>query len=329
MVYSGDRTTLCVVPLAGHIGARAMGVDLRDELDPDLRHDIWDAVLAHKVVFFPGQQLDHAGQVRLGLQFGELTRRPAPHSGAAPDGFPEILTVDSKERDPRYGEDFEERYRGRWWDYTAGWHTDLTPAVNPPAASILRAATVTTFGGDTQWTNLEAAYQALSPAMRALVDSLRAEHCFFAGCHMLQHDPMDQDVLRLNNEHPLVAVHPVVRVHPETGNRALFVNPASTNCLQECSPAQSRALLGLLFEQIARPEFTVRWPWSPGDVAFWDNRSTAHLSPGDAGVSGERRTLYRVTLLGDIPVGPDGTPSELIAGEPFTALPRREIGAVA
>jgi taurine dioxygenase len=96
-----------------------------------------------------------------------------------------------------------------------------------------------------------------------------------------------------------------------------------------CTPAQSSALLGLLFEQITRPEFTVRWRWEVGDVAFWDNRSTAHLSPGDAGISGERRTLYRVTLLGDIPVGPDGTQSELVAGEPFKALPRREIGAVA
>lgn len=323
----GDTLTrLSVEPLAGHIGARVSGVDLSEPLDESIRAEIWAAMLAHKVLFFPGQHLDHSAHVALGQSFGALTRRPAPHQGAAPEGFPEILTVDTKERDPRFGVDFEERYRLRWLDYTAGWHTDLTPAVNPPAASILRAERVTSFGGDTQWTNLETAYTRLSPPLRALADGLRAEHAFFAGCQMLQHDPMDHDVLAKNHAHPLVAEHPMVRVHPETGARSLFVNPASTNRICGFSPAQSRELLALFFEQITRPEFTVRWRWSPGDVAFWDNRATAHLSPGDAGPAGERRTLYRVTLLGDVPVGPDGTPSTRIAGEPFLALPVRESG---
>jgi alpha-ketoglutarate-dependent sulfate ester dioxygenase len=322
-------TTVSVQPTAGRLGALVTGVDLRDELDEDTRAEIWTAVLDHKVVFFRGQRLDHADHVRLGQRFGDLTRRPAPHNGAAPDDFPEILTVDTAARDPRFGEDFEERYRRRWINYNAGWHTDLTPAVNPPAASILRADAVTSYGGDTQWADLEAAYTDLSPAVAEFVDGLRAEHCFFAGCQMLQHDEHDQDVLQQNNEHPLVAVHPVVRVHPETKRRCVFVNPASTSRIMGLSPAQSRAVLDMLFEQIVRPEFTVRWRWRVGDVAFWDNRSTAHLSPGDAGVSGERRTLYRVTILGDVPVGPDRTPSERIAGEPFAALPQRQFGAVA
>jgi alpha-ketoglutarate-dependent taurine dioxygenase len=308
-------------PLAGHIGACCTGVDLRD-VDESVCHRIWQAVVKHKVVFFPAQSLDHAGHVALARRFGGLTRRAAPHDGAAPDGFPEVLTVDTKQRDPRYGEDFEERYRSRWLNYNAGWHTDLTPAVNPPAVSILRAERVTQFGGDTQWTNLEAAYEGLSPNVRALADGLRAEHSFFAGCQMRQHDAIDVDVLALNQRYPLVAEHPVVRVHPESGCRSLFVNPASTSRILGFSPFQSDAVLALLFGQIARPEFTVRWRWAPGDIAFWDNRSTAHLSPGDAGVSGQRRTLYRVTLLGDVPVGPDGRPSEVIAGEPFRALPQ-------
>ncbi|MEV8333899.1 TauD/TfdA dioxygenase family protein [Streptomyces niveus] len=322
----GVLPRLSVKPLAGHIGARITGVDLRT-MDEETRAEVWAAVLAHKVVFFPGQGLGHADHVALGRRFGDLSRRPAPHSGAAPEGFPEILTVDSQERDPRYGVDFEEHYRGRWLSYTDGWHTDLTPALNPPAASILRAERVTSFGGDTQWTNLEAAYAHLSPDLRDLADSLRAEHAFFAGCQMLPHDTMDAEVLALAQAHPLVSEHPVVRVHPETGCRSLFVNPASTNRIMGFTPTQSSALLQLFFEQITRPEFTVRWRWSPGDVAFWDNRSTAHLGPGDAGVAGERRTLYRVTLLGDIPVGPDGRASTPIAGDPFYALPARETGA--
>lgn len=312
-----------LTPLAGHIGAVVTGVELGPQLDAETRQAIWRSMLQHKVLAFRGQTLDHDTHVELGLSFGDLTRRPAPHNGAAPEGYPELLTVDSKVEDERYGEDFEERYRLRWLDYNAGWHTDLTPAVNPPAVSILRAENVTSFGGDTQWTNLEAAYEGLSPAVQDFAASLRAEHAFFAGCQMLQHDEMDRYVLQLNNDHPLVAEHPVVRVHPETGARSLFVNPASTNRLVGLSPSQSRQLLELFFEQITRPEFTMRWRWAPGDVVFWDNRSTAHLSPGDAGVAGERRTLYRVTINGDVPVGPDGVKSKLIAGEPFNALPVR------
>lgn len=317
-----------VTPLAGHVGAVVTGIELGPHLDTGTRQAIWRSMLRHKVLAFRGQTLDHEAHLRLGQSFGDLTRRPAPHNGVAPEGYPEILTVDSKAEDERYGEDFEERYRLRWLDYNSGWHTDLTPAVNPPAVSILRAENVTTFGGDTQWTSLEAAYEGLSPAVRGLADGLRAEHAFFAGCQMLQHDELDRHVLQLNNDHPLVAEHPIVRVHPETGARALFVNPASTNRLVGLSPSQSRQLLELFFEQITRPEFTMRWRWAPGDVVFWDNRSTAHLSPGDAGVAGERRTLYRVTILGDVPVGPDGVESKLIAGTPFVALPVRAKEAV-
>ncbi|MFI0742764.1 TauD/TfdA dioxygenase family protein [Streptomyces sp. NPDC021100] len=320
----GTLTTLSLAPLAGHLGAEAGGVDLSLPLDEPAQAAIRQALLEYKVLFFRGQVLDHRSQVALGRSFGELTRRPEPNGGAAPEGFPEILVVDTKAEDPRYGEDFEERYRKRWRNYTAGWHTDLTPAVNPPAISVLRAERVTRFGGDTQWTELEAAYEALSAPVRALADGLRAEHSFFAGCQMRQHDKLDQDVLRRNSKDLLVAEHPVVRVHPETGRRCLFVNPASTSRITGLSPAQSDALLEMFFEHVVRPEFTVRWRWAAGDVAIWDNRCTAHLSPGDAGISGERRTLFRVTVLGEVPVGPDGHRSQALAGRPFEALGQAE-----
>ncbi|MEV5237981.1 TauD/TfdA family dioxygenase [Streptomyces cinnamoneus] len=163
--------------------------------------------------------------------------------------------------------------------------------------------------------------------VRELAEQLWAEHAFFAGCQMLQHDSADRNDLELNNEHPLVAEHPVVRVHPETGVKSLFVNPASTSRILGLNPAQSRALLDLFFEQIMRPEFTVCWRWTPGDVVLSDNRSTAHLSADDAGVAREQLTLYRVMILGDTPVGPNGHSSLAIAGEPIAALPDH-IGSV-
>lgn len=129
------------------------------------------------------------------------------------------------------------------------------------------------------------------------------------------------------NDNLLVAVHPVVRVHPRTKERALFVNPGFTSHIVDVSPRESRAILDLLYEELTRPEYTVRFRWEPGSVAFWDNRATAHLAPRDIEHLDVERTLHRVTLIGEVPVGPDGTESELVAGRPFTADHKVVVGA--
>ncbi|MFF0816041.1 TauD/TfdA dioxygenase family protein [Rhodococcus sp. NPDC003318] len=196
-----------------------------------------------------------------------------------------------------------------------GWHADVTAAVNPPAASILRAETLPSYGGDTQWSNTVAAYAGLSEPVRELADKLRAVHRFAPGAGS---KPTD-DYLRRVSERPLLTEHPVVRVHPETGERALYVNPGFTSHLVGVSPHESRRLLELFYEELVRPEYTVRFRWEPGSVAFWDNRSTVHLAPRDLTTDEDRR-LYRVTLVGDVPVGPDERPSVALEGEPFEAL---------
>jgi alkyl sulfatase len=117
-----------------------------------------------------------------------------------------------------------------------------------------------------------------------------------------------------------VTEHPVVRVHPETGERALYVNPSFTSHLVHVSPHESRRMLGLFYDALARPEHTVRFKWEPGSVAFWDNRAAVHLAPSDHGHLDGARSLYRATLVGDVPVGPDGRPSVAIEGAPFEAL---------
>jgi taurine dioxygenase len=197
----------------------------------------------------------------------------------------------------------------------AGWHTDVTAAVNPPAASILRAEVVPEIGGDTTWTNLAAAYAGLSAPVRAFVDTLRAEHRYGGS----DKPTGDSNYARRVNDNLLVAIHPVVRVHPVTGERALFVNPGFTSHIVDVEPRESRAILDLLYAELTRPEYTVRFRWEPGSVAFWDNRATAHLAPADLDHLDVRRTLHRVTVIGDRPVGPDGRESELVAGRPFTA----------
>jgi taurine dioxygenase len=304
-----------VRPVAGHIGADISGVDISKPLTADQVAAIQHALYAHKVIFFRNQALDHASQIAFGRQFGELTYAH-PHDEAPPQGYPEIFTVDPVLYEKRYGEDFRKEYRRRQYSYFSGWHTDVTAAVNPPAGSILRAEVAPEIGGDTQWTNLVAAYQGLSEPVRKFVDTLRAEHRYGGGYapgkHGSKYEKRIQDNL-------LVAIHPVVRVHPVTKEKGLFVNPGFTSHIVDVSAQESRAILDLLYGELTKPEYTVRFRWEPGSVAFWDNRATAHLAPSDIDHLDLRRTLHRVTLVGDVPVGPDGRESELVAGQPFTA----------
>lgn len=310
------RQELDVRPLAAKIGAEIQGVDLSRPLGPATVDAIRSALRRWRVVFFRDQHLDHAAQIAFGRQFGELTYAH-PHDDHPPEGHPEIYTVDPRRFEAQYDPDQVRNLRRRY-SYTNGWHTDVTPAVNPPAGSILRADVVPEYGGDTTFTNLVAAYEGLSAPVRRLVEGLRAEHLYqpvFPGGNSLYGDRIETN--------RLVAHHPVVRVHPETGEKVLFVNPVFTRHIVGLTPPESRAILDLLFEQISRPAYTVRFRWAPGSVAFWDNRATAHLGPQDLydADDGVERVLHRITLIGDVPVGPDGRESELIEGVPFRNAP--------
>ena len=296
-----------VRPQSGWTGAEIHGVDLTAELRADQVAEIRAALLKWKVVFFRDQFIGHDDHLRFARAFGAPT--PAhPLFDAIPDpDYPTIYPIFRDRFKARYGS-------SRGYD-KAGWHADVTAAVNPPAASILRAEVIPPYGGDTQWSNTVAAYDGLSAPLRKLADGLRAVHRF---------SPPDgstatEDYERRVNRRPLVTEHPVVRVHPETGEKALYVNPGFTSHIVDVSPHESRRLLGLFYDELARPEYTVRFKWEPGSIAFWDNRSTVHLAPSDLTLEHDRR-LYRVTLVGDVPTGPDGRPSVALDGDPFDAI---------
>jgi len=302
---------LTIRKLAGHIGAEIEGADLSAP-DPQAAAAIWEAMLAHKVVFVRGQHLGHAGQVAFARQFGQLLARQRPQSGGGLDEFREVWTISPQADLAAYGLDHEALYRQRRTGAHAGWHTDLSDSVNPPAASVLRAESVPSWGGDTQWVNLAAAYAGLSGPVQRLADRIAAEHTFLAGYQMIASDPGDASVLAMIGPSPKAAVHPVVAVHPETGEKVLFVNPARTRRVIGLAPPESSRVLAMLFEQATRSEYTVRFRWQPGDIALWDNRATAHLGPGDA--DGQTRVMHRVTIAGTRLTGPSGFTSQLIAG---------------
>ncbi|HVW44351.1 MAG TPA: TauD/TfdA family dioxygenase [Amycolatopsis sp.] len=317
-----EARTATVRPVAGHIGADIDGVDLSRPLDEAVVEQLKDALRRHRVIFFRDQHLDHAAQIAFARNFGELTYAH-PHDDAPPEEHPEIFTIDPRRYEQRYGSDYRQHERRRQYSYFTGWHTDVTAAVNPPAGSILRAEVVPDIGGDTQWTNLVAAYEGLSEQVQKFVDTLRAEHRYGGSDRITG----DSTYAKRINDNLLVAEHPVVRVHPETGEKGLFVNPGFTSHIVGLTARESRAVLDLLYAEITRPEYTVRFRWAPGSVAFWDNRATAHLAPRDIEHLDVERRLHRVTLIGDRPVGPDGRTSELIAGRPFGADHRVVVGS--
>ncbi|HEY9799781.1 MAG TPA: TauD/TfdA family dioxygenase [Leptolyngbyaceae cyanobacterium] len=295
-----------VKPTSGFTGAEIGGVDLSTHLEDEVIAEIRKALLKWKVVFFRNQNIDHAAQVAFTSRFGEVTYAH-PHEDEPIEGHPQILPIDRS----RY-----ERKNGlRRSSYESRWHTDVTAAINPPAGSILRAVNVPSVGGDTQWTNLVAAYEGLSAPLRELADKLKAEHRFNARLRIPSNSKLAQRIAA----NPIVSIHPVVRVHPETGERALFVNPGFTSHILDVSPQESDLLLELFFKQITKPAYTTRFHWNNGDIAFWDNRATAHLAPQDLDHLEVERVLYRTTITGDIPVGVDGFRSEIVEGEIFNS----------
>ena len=297
-----------VRPLSVHIGAEIGGVDLAGPLTDHQVDAIWAALLRWKVVFFRDQALDHETHVALARRFGTPTPGHVVFGGR--DDHPEVYSI-AKHRTANSGHG--EPLLRPW----TGWHTDITAAVNPPGQSILRGDVVPPYGGDTQWTDLVAAYQALSPTMRAFLDGLRAVHRFAALTGGSRSDAYRESVAART----LVTEHPLVRVHPETGERVLYISPGFVRSVCGLTPRESQGLLELLWEHSVLPEFTVRFRWEPGSVAFWDNRSTAHLAPRDIYDTDFDRQFWRVTLMGEVPVGVDGRPSTAIEGEPIEPVP--------
>ena len=297
---------ISAVPQSAHIGALIGGVDLSQPLTPAEVHSIRSALLRWKVVFFREQHLSHERHVAFARQFGELTIGH-PVFGHV-EGHPELYSIAKHRRANSHGSEPERR---PW----TGWHADVTAAHNPPAASILRGVTIPPYGGDTQWTNLAAAYDALSEPLKAFLQGLRGEHRFSppAGASPTP------EYLQLIKNNTLVSEHPLVTVHPETGEQVLYISPGFLKTISGLRTRESRVLLELLWEHAVASEFTVRFKWEAGSIAFWDNRSTAHVAPQDIFALEYDRQLYRSTLVGEVPVGADGRASTALQGDPVLA----------
>jgi taurine dioxygenase len=270
-----------VRPIAGSIGAEIHNVDISQELDDGTVRDIRKALLDHCVIFFRGQKLDVARHKAFTRRFGEIFIHPN-YKGMQAD--PEIIQIVREPGDKKIvGED---------------WHADTTMMPEPPMGAILYAIEVPPYGGDTLFANQYQAYEALSDGMKNLLSGLRAVHSdrLVAGPQANKNAHRATKVREDADWRETIGVHPVVATHPETGRKLLYVNASYTVGFEGMTEAESRPLLDHLLDHGHRPEFTCRFRWATGSIAFWDNRVCKHLAIHDAGPF--RRVMRRTQIAG-------------------------------
>jgi taurine dioxygenase len=266
--------TLEILPLTERIGAEIKGADLTKPLSNRQVQQIHDALTAHCVIFFRDQPINHEQLETLGRHFGKL----ALHSGVSGiEGHPLIVKI--------HGDADSKHVAGE------RWHSDLSCDAEPPMGSILYLHTVPQVGGDTLWANMYAAYDALSPRMKAYLEGLTAEHNGEIIYRPITKEP--DRVFPISN-------HPVVRVHPVTGRKCLYANSQYVTKINELSARESRAILDFLFEHCEQERYQCRFRWTPHSIAFWDNRCSMHQAIWD--YYPKTRSGYRVTIAGDKPV---------------------------
>ena len=265
---------LNVKPLTNVIGAEIGGVDLTKPLSNRQTVELREAIAEYQVIFFRDQKLDHESHIRFGRLFGPLVI----HSGVSglPD-YPEIVAIHADENSKNVAGE--------------NWHSDLTMDAIPPMGSILYIHTLPAVGGDTLFSSMYAAYDALSDRMKAYLEGLYAEH---DGNHVYK--PLFPDIDR---DYPC-SNHPIVRTHPVTGKKGIFINASYVTKIIGLPKAESDAILHFLYRHLMNPNFQCRFRWEQHSVAFWDNRCTQHLAVWD--YFPETRSGFRVTVAGEKPM---------------------------
>ncbi len=271
-----------VTRASGLLGAEVSGLDWRDGIDEPTLAALRDTWLEHGVLFLRNAFLPPEEFLAFAARFGTPVEYPFVRGL---DGFPQITPV-IKEPHERV-------------NFGGVWHSDTAYLERPPMATMLIAREVPAAGGDTLFADCRAAYEALSPGLRATLDGLRAVNSSKKADASKTREDRQKERGAVTNAEVLEATHPVVRTHPETGRKALYVNLGHTTRFEGWTEAESKPLLDFLFDHATRPEFTCRFRWTAGAIALWDNRSVQHYPVND--YHGLRREMHRITLQGDVP----------------------------
>ena len=271
--------------LSAHTGVEVSGIDLNQPIDAELRAALNRAFVEHSVLVVRGQSLTPDQMLAAVRLFGEVfvqhnTRFALPEC-------PLIHYISNQDKYPD----------GRRYIPGEGYHTDHSNDRMPPKATVLHAVQLPDRGGDTQYVNMHAAYEGLTDAMRARIDGLRAVHVYQS-----RHSARKLMGLAENarDRVPDAVVHPLVRTHPETGRRAIYINPIRIDDIEGMQEAEAQELLPQLLAHATQPQYEYRHKWRPGDLVMWDNRCLLHKANGDYDMN-QMRYLYRVMLKGDAP----------------------------
>ncbi|MGH7040986.1 MAG: TauD/TfdA dioxygenase family protein [Acetobacteraceae bacterium] len=272
-------------PLSTHTGVEITGLDLTRPVSDGVRTELREAFARHSVLAIRDQTLAPAEMLAavelVGTVFHQQNTR-----FALPD-CPQIHYISNQDTFPD----------GKRYIPGEGWHTDHSNAARPPKATVLHAVRLPDKGGDTQYANTAEAYDALPAATRARIDGLTAIHVY-------QSSHSARQLMQLSDENkervPNAVLHPLVRTHPESGRKALYLNPIRIEGILGMDHKEALPLLDELLEHTTQERFQYRHQWRPGDLVIWDNRCLLHKANGDYDMN-QPRYLYRCMLQGDVP----------------------------
>lgn len=279
-----------VRPIAGALGAEVHGVDLSSRLDDETFAEVTRAFHENLVIFFRDQRITPQQHVDFAGRFGKLDIHPF---AKGLDDLPAVLPV-IKEADDHASNNFG-----------GTWHADVTFYEKPALGSILYALETPAYGGDTMFANMYMAYEALSDGLKELLEGLTALHnasrSYGADSRTTRRKQEGSRSMEITfgDDAEAMVEHPVVCTHPDTGRKGLFVNHVFTQRFKGWTQEESQPLLDYLYAHAVRPEFTCRFQWRDGSIAFWDNRCVQHYALND--YHGQRREMHRVTICGERP----------------------------
>lgn len=276
-----DYHSITVEPIAGALGAEVGRVNLSDNLSDATIAEIRKALLQYLVIFFRNQNLAIDQQKAFTKRFGTLFVHPNFQLGQKDKETVHLV-----------------RQPGDLTVAGEKWHADTTMMKTPPMGAILYALDIPEYGGDTIFSNQYLAYETLSDGMQAMLNGLNAIHSDIRVAGPQTNVNATRSTKVRDDEHwqETIHSHQVVRIHPETGRKCLFVNSIYTTRFENMTDEESKPLLDYLFRHQCRPEFTCRFRWKPGSVAFWDNRCTVHLAIHDN--SETTRHMQRTQIAG-------------------------------
>jgi len=279
--------TISVNPISGALGAEISGVDLSGDLVDRVVGEIRRALVENLVIFFREQHLTPDQHLAFGRRFGELQIHDFVEGMADNE---QILKVRKEADEMR--------------NFGGGWHSDVSYLERPALGSVLYAREVPAYGGDTMFANQYLAYESLSDGLKSTLGQMRAVHSARKSYGLYSPravaNVQSSMKIRATEEAHGEVDHPVVRTHVESGKKALYVHGGFTVRFQDMTEEESAPLLNYLWQHAVRPEFTCRFRWEKGSIAFWDNRCVQHNAVND--YHGQRRVMHRVTIEGERPV---------------------------